>query len=350
MVEKRNSAGADSPEAGSEGFVPMMYLKRRHTLLVAGAALLLGLSRCQSPEVTPEDRSPAIAVIPKGTTHVFWKSVEAGARQAGQDLGVDVIWKGPLKENDRAQQIALVEQFVTEGVAGIVLAPLDDTALVRPVSIARSKEIPVVIIDSALKGEAGKDFISFVATNNRRGGEMAGDQLAELLGGQGKVLLLRYMVGSASTTNREEGFLEAIRDYPGIEIIVDNQYGGATAGETIQKSEELLDQLREADGIFCPNESSTYGMLVTLRKNLLTRSVKFVGFDASKDLLNALGEGDIDALVVQNPRKMGYEGVRAVVSHLRGESVPTRIDTGVELVTPDNINDPNIQSLVTPEG
>src|SRR5512137_1738696 len=104
-----------------------------------------------------EDKPLKIAVIPKGTTHVFWKSVEAGAKNAGKELGVEIVWKGPLKENDRAQQIAIVEQFITEGINGIVLAPLDDTALVRPVGAAMGKKIPVVVIDSALKGEAGKD-------------------------------------------------------------------------------------------------------------------------------------------------------------------------------------------------
>src|SRR4051794_18960471 len=110
-----------------------------------------------------------IAVIPKGTTHVFWKSVEAGARKAAGEAGVEMIWKGPLKEDDRAEQIKVVEQFVSEGVSGIVLAPLDKEALARPVSSAMGRNIPVVIFDSALTGDAGKDFVSFVATDNKKG-------------------------------------------------------------------------------------------------------------------------------------------------------------------------------------
>src|SRR5262245_13457615 len=101
-----------------------------------------------------------IAVIPKGTTHDFWKSVEAGAKKAGDELKVDIIWKGPLKEDDRAEQIKVVEQFTARGVSGIVLAPLDFDALSRPVASARQRKIPVVIFDSALKGEPGKDFVS----------------------------------------------------------------------------------------------------------------------------------------------------------------------------------------------
>jgi ribose transport system substrate-binding protein len=143
--------------------------------------------------------------------------VEAGARQAAKELGIEMTFKGPLREDDRAQQIQIVEQFVSEGKSGIVLAPLDDTALKRPVAEAMAKKIPVVIIDSGLKGEAGKDYISFVSTDNRAAGQMGGDELARVLGGKGKVVLLRYQEGSASTTEREEGFLDAMKKYPDIQ-------------------------------------------------------------------------------------------------------------------------------------
>ncbi len=316
-------------------------------------ALLTGLllgAGCSGSQNQPAATGPTIAVIPKGTTHSFWRSVEAGAKQAGQELSVQIIWKGPLKENDRAMQIALVEQFVTDGVDGIVLAPLDETALVRPVREAAARKIPVVIFDSALKGEVGKDFISFVATDNYAGGQMAGNEMIELLGGEGKVALLRYQVGSASTDEREKGFLDVMAQHPEIQILVENQYGGATSGESLQKAEEMLDTLRQADGIFCPNESTTYGMLVALRKHALAGKVRFVGFDSSAELIRGLENGEIDALVVQNPRKMGDLAVRTVVDYLHGQKVPERIDTGVELVTKQNLQEPTIQELVKPIG
>ncbi len=290
-------------------------------------------------------------MIPKGTTHVFWRSVESGAQRAGRELDVNIIWKGPLKENDRALQIALVEQFVTEGVAGIVLAPLDDTALLRPVRGAGSRGIPVVIFDSDLNGEVGKDFVSFVATDNYEGGRLAGQRMVELLNGRGKVVLLRYQVGSASTTQREQGFLDVVRGSPGIEVILENQYGGATSGETIQKAEELLDTLRQADGIFCPNESTTYGMLVALRKHNLAGRVRFIGFDSSEELVRGLEREEIDALIVQDPRNMAYLAVKTMVDHLKGEAVPERIDTGVRVVDRSNLSEPEVRQLLgTAEG
>jgi ribose transport system substrate-binding protein len=288
-----------------------------------------------------------VAVIPKGTTHDFWKSVEAGAQAAGKDLGVQIQWKGPLMENDRAQQIAIVEQFVSGNVSGIVLAPLDDTALVKPVQGAMAKGIPVVIIDSALKGTAGKDFVSFVATNNHTGGVLGGERLAKLLGNKGKVVLLRYDVGSASTTEREAGFLEVMKKNPGIQILVDNRYAGPTAGEAKTHAMELVDKLKQADGIFCPNESTTMGMLLALRQNNLAGKVKFVGFDTTPPLVEALKSGEIHALVAQNPVKMGYDGVKVMVDKLHGQSVPTAEDTGVKLIDGNNLTTPDVQKLLS---
>ena len=316
---------------------------------LAGAVALcatLAASCGGNSQPVPPDTRLTIAVIPKGTTHVFWRSVEAGARKAGEELDVSIVWKGPLKENDRAQQISLVEQFVSEGINAIVLAPLDDRALLRPVKTAARSRIPVVIIDSGLRAQVGQDFASFVATDNREGGRLGGRRLVELLGGKGKVVLLRYLVGSASTSKREEGFLETLAEYPDIEVLVDNQYAGATAGEAIQKSEELLDELRRSDGVFCPNESATYGMLVTLRKYNLAGQVKLVGFDSSAELIRALKKDEIQGLVVQDPFRIGYDGVRTALEVIQGKHVPPRIDTGVELVTAENLHDPAIRQLV----
>ncbi len=287
-----------------------------------------------------------IAVIPKGSTHVFWKSVEAGARKAGAELGVNIIFKGPVKESDRAQQIGIVEQFASEGTSALVLAPLDDTALVKPVKGAMAKKIPVVIIDSALKGKAGPDFTSLVSTNNFKGGVLGGERLIKLLGGKGKVVLLRYSEGSASTAEREAGFLSVMKKNPGITMLVDNRYGGVTAGEAKDEAMNMVDKLRQANGVFTPNESSTLGMLLALRQTNLAGKIKFVGFDASEPLLEGLEKGELNALVVQNPTRMGYEGVKTAVAALKGEKFPTNIDTGVALIDQANRSTPEIKAVL----
>jgi ribose transport system substrate-binding protein len=251
-----------------------------------------------------------------------------------------------LKEDDRGQQIGLVEQFTSNNVSGIVLAPLDATALQEAVAGAMAKKIPVLIFDSALNGEAGKDFVSLVATDNKKGGSIGGDELARLLNKKGKVVLLRYNPGSASTEMREAGFLEAMAKYPDIQVISKDQYAGATVGEAQQKSENMIDKLKQADGIFCPNESATQGMLNVLTANGLAGKVKFVGFDTSPALVDALKGGQVQALVAQNPRKMGYLAVKTMVDHLDGKTVEKYVDTGCALVTKENLDSPDIKTLL----
>jgi ribose transport system substrate-binding protein len=294
-----------------------------------------------------------IAVIPKGSTHEYWKSIRAGAIKAQRELhdsGVDVtiIWKGPLREDDREQQVQVVENFIGRQVNGIVLAPLDSRALVAPVEEAVAAHIPVVVIDSALKSSAPA---SFVATDNREGGRIAARRLGALLGGRGKVILLRYMVGSASTEEREDGFLEVMRrDFPAIVLLSTDQHAGATRDTAKSAFENLLNRYGgEVTGVFASNESAASGALLALRDAALAGGkVKFIAFD-SGELLNAgLAAGDIQGLVLQDPVKMGYLGVKTLVAVLRGEKVPATVDTGVGLATPENRNDPAIAELLHP--
>jgi ribose transport system substrate-binding protein len=205
-----------------------------------------------------------VFVIPKGTTHEFWQTIHAGAKKAAAELGnVEIIWQGPQKEDDRLQQIQLVQSAVASGVDGIVLAPLDSKALVKPVEDAIAKNIPVVVIDSGLESKA---IASYVATNNYNGGVLAAKRLGEVLKGEGKIILLRYAVGSESTEQREKGFTDTIaKEFPKLTYLSDSEYAGATSDSAQQKAQSLITRFRgQVDGIFCPNESSTLGMLRTL--------------------------------------------------------------------------------------
>ena len=293
-----------------------------------------------------------VAVIPKGTTHVFWQSIHAGAEKAAQELGVTVAFRGPLREDDRDSQVTEVENAIARGVAGIALAPLDDSALVGPVSSAMKRGIPVVIFDSGLKGE---DYVSFVATDNDVGGRLAGEQMARLVGPNGRIVMLRYAEGHDSTTRREEGFLAAIREHSGIQIVSANQYGGADVEGFYKKGEALLSSLKTPDGklpidgLFTPNESSTLAMLRVLQDNGWARQVRFIGFDASDTLVKGLRDGDIHGLIVQDPVNMGYLGVKTLVSHIRGQQVQRRIDTGVRLVTAEMMEQPEVKELLQPD-
>ena len=322
-------------------------------LLGAACAALVFVLGCGSKSSDPSGSGLSIVVIPKGTTHEFWKSIHAGARKAEQELvaagqPVKIIWKGPLKEDDRDEQIKVVENFIARGVDGMVLAPLDDKALVRPVETAANAGIPVVVIDSGLQSD---NYASFVATDNYLGGRMAGAYLGKLLGGQGNVLLLRYAVGSASTTKRENGFLDELKEnFPGIKVLSSDQYAGATRDLAYTASQNLLSRYgEEVNGVFCPNESVSVSMTKALRDiGKAGGRVKVIGFDTSVQSLRDLESGDVHGLVVQNPVKMGYLGVKTMVDHLGGEPVAKRIDTGVVLVTRDNMAQPDMQVLLNP--
>ena len=316
-------------------------------------ALALALMMFAGCGKKSDSKTYVVAVIPKGTTHEFWKSIHAGAVKAQQELAakgvpVEVIWKGPLREDDRDQQIQVVENFTTRQVSGIVLAPLDSQALVNPVASAVQAGIPVVVMDSGLKSDK---HISFVATDNYKGGQLAGEHLVKLLAGKGNVILLRYAVGSASTEEREAGFLDALTNHPDIKIISSDQHAGATRELAYQVSQNLLNRFgREVNGVFCPNETSAIAMTKALHDiGLAGGKVKMIGFDSGSQSVADLKNGDLQALVVQNPMAMGYLGVLTVVGHLQGEKVEKRIDTGVSLVTADNMNQPEMKELLYPE-
>jgi ribose transport system substrate-binding protein len=315
---------------------------------------LFALSLCVSlPLLRADDQKYTVAVIPMGTTHEYWKLIHAGALKAQAELraegvAIDIIWKGPLREDDRDQQVQVVENFIGRQVSGIVLAPLDYRALAAPVEQAKQAGIPVVIVDSGLQSTAP---VSFIATDNRAGGKLAARRLGELLHGRGNVILLRVQVGSGSCEAREAGFLEELAaKFPGIKVISSNQHGGATRETAMAASQNLLNRFgTQVDGVFAPNESTMAGMLLALANaGLGGGKVKLVGFANSQTFADAIKRNDLHGLVLQDPVKMGYLGVKSIIQVLRGEKVPALVDTGVYLATAENVDDPAITSLMKP--
>jgi ribose transport system substrate-binding protein len=296
-----------------------------------------------SPGATaPGGKAMTVAVIPKGLTHVFWQSVKAGAEKAGQENNVTIKWDGPQKESDTAQQIAIVENAINSKVDGIVLAPLDKAALVGVIGKAKTANIPLTIFDSAADTQ---DYISFVATDNKKGGALAAERMGKILNGKGKVAIIPVQPNSASTGDRESGFEETIKaKFPGITVIRSN-YGNSDRAISLKVTEDVLTANPDIIGIFGPNESSTVGALQALKNRNLIGKIKLVGFDSTKQLEESLDKGEIDSLVLQNPFKMGYEGVKTIVDVKAGKTPDKRIDTGVGLMTKENMNSPEMMAL-----
>jgi ribose transport system substrate-binding protein len=309
-----------------------------------------------------------IAVIPKGLTHEFWQSIERGAKRAGEDLtqkgiSTQILWDGPLKENDSLEQISIIDRNIAKGVSGIVLAPQHSETMVAPVERAVKEGIPVLIIDSGLKNE--EIIVQYVATNNYHGGELAAEHLLKVLADQGKpaprLVLFRYQPGSESTDRREQGFEDVMNrsieeqqksGKPTIAWLSKDQFAGATKDTARRAAEPLLSSLRDKgiDGMFAPNESSASGTVDALRSLGLNKQLRLVGFDSSAPLLQALRDGDIDGLILQDPYKMGYLGVWNLVQHLEGYKIePKVMSTGEYVITKDNLDDQKTRELFDPE-
>ncbi|HOE13168.1 MAG TPA: substrate-binding domain-containing protein [bacterium] len=322
-------------------------MKKGNLYLIVGsmaAVFVLGWGCGRAPESGSGKRQ--IAVVPKGTAHEFWQTVHAGAKTAGQELGVEILWQGPQTETQYERQVNIVQDFITAQVDGIVLAPQDADALVPVIEQVDAAGIPLVLFDS---GANTDKYASFVATDNYKGGQEAARTMASLLPNGGRVIIILVAPGSASTTEREKGFEDTIKqEFPNIQI-VDKQYGYSDREKSRAVTEDLLTKYPDVEGVYGPNESSTFGALLALRAQGYAGKKAFIGFDSSPDLNDALRKGEINALVLQNPFKMGYEAVKAVVDHLDGKEVPKRIDTGVKVITTATMDEPENAKLLSPD-
>ena len=273
-------------------------IPQRRCLLLLFVVSILFTAGCGQQEETSDTSGLRIAVVPKGTAHVFWQTVHAGAKTAGQEMGAEILWQGTQDETQRERQIAIIEDFIIDQVDGIVLAPQDADALVPAINKVDRAGIPLVIFDS---GANTDKYVSFVATDNYKGGVRAAEKMGELLPDGGTVIIIAVNPGSESTTQREQGFEDTIQEkFPAIEIL-DKQYGYSDREQSRAVTEDLLTKYPEVHAVFGPNESSTFGALLALRAQGYAGKRKFVGFDSSAELNTALENREIHALVLQDP-------------------------------------------------
>ena len=318
------------------------------------AAVSLTFAGCSSGDKTAGNgkdngkKTLRIAVVPKGTSHEFWKSVHFGSEKAAKELGnVEIIWRGPVVESDTGKQIEVVKNMITKQVDGIVLAPNQKGGLVDAVEEAVGENIPVVIFDSGL--DKGPEIVSYVATDNFKGGQLAAEALASAIGEKGNVILLRYIAGSESTEQREEGFLDGLKKFPEIKVVSSDQRGGDNATSAKEKVDQLLQTHGDTlAGIFAVCEPNANGTLESLRNAGLNKKVKFIAFDTSDALIEALGDGSCQGIVLQDPVQMGYQSVKTLVASLGGEQAPEFTSTGEYVATPENMNEEKYKALLKP--
>jgi ribose transport system substrate-binding protein len=285
-------------------------------------------------------------VIPKATSHIFWLAVKAGAVAAGEKFGVEIEWNGPAAETDFARQIQIVDSAIARRFDGIVLAASDRKALVQVVDRAMSLNIPTTIFDSGLDSE---NYTSFVATGNVEAGRMAGRELGRLVGGKGKVAMIQHVPGSVSTQDRETGFEEVIaKDFPAIQV-VQKLYGMSDRAKSMAAAENILTAHPDLDGIFASTEPSASGSILALNARGRGGKVKLVGFDVNETMVEAMQAATLDAMVLQDPFKIGFEAVKTVVDKINGQTPPKRMDLPAVVVTKANLDSPDMQRLVKPK-
>jgi ribose transport system substrate-binding protein len=283
-----------------------------------------------------------ILVSPKGLTQNFWLKIKAGAEAAGRDLQVDVIWKGPQSELEIAAQIGMVEDYINKKVDGIVLAACDTRGLIPTIEKAIAAGIPLVTIDSGVESDLPA---SFIATDNVLGASLAADKLAELVGEKGKVACVPIVPGAATSIMREQGFKDALARHANVQLAA-VQYSQSEVATAMAVTENILTANPDLAGIFAASEAGTIGCANALISRGVAGKVKLVGFDGSPDQVKLLKQGVVQALIVQNPYQMGYQGVQAVVTLIKGGKVEKRIDTGVTVVTVENVDTAAVQKLL----
>jgi len=286
-----------------------------------------------------------IAVVPKGTTHQFWQTIRAGAESAGREFNVQVLWNGPKSETDIQDQIDIINNFANQGVDGICLAATDRRSLVAPVEALMRRGIPVIVIDSGIDADVA---LSFIATDNVAAARQGAETLGRLLNGQGKVAVMPFLRGAGTSDEREQGCLAGLAAFPGITAF-STDHTNSDSAEAQKVMETLLAQHPDLAGVFACNEPNVVGVASVLKTRGLDGRVKVVGFDASPAEIDYLRAGVVQALVVQNPFRMGYEGVKQLAQTLRGGNPPPkRIDTGATIATRENMGDPEVRKLLFP--
>lgn len=308
--------------------------------LAAALAPLLLLAACHG------SKAKRIAVIPKGTSHVFWITVHAGAAAAGQKYGVEVLWNGPPMETEYDRQMQIVDSMIAQHVDGLAVAATERTVLNHSLDRAAELGIPVTVFDS---GVDSTNYMTFLATDNYEAGRMGARALARLVVGKGTVAMIMHAPGSASTMERERGFEDVMKnEFPKIRVVA-RQFGMSDRAKAMDAAENILTAHPDLDGLFASSEPSSIGGALALKSRGLAGKVKFVAFDSSDSMIADLREGAIDAMVVQDPFRMGFEAVKTLVDKLHGTTPPKRIDLPARVIRKADLDLPDVHQLLYPD-
>ncbi len=286
-----------------------------------------------------------IGVVPKATSHLFFVSIHAGVDQAAKDFGVEVQWNGPNEETDHARQIQIVDSMVTQHLSAIAISATDERALAAPVERAIKAGIPVSVFDSGVNTDG---WVTFVATDNLGAGVEAARKIAGFIGGKGKVAMVMHKPGGTSTMLREQGFEQTIaKEFPNVKIVA-RQYGMSDRAKSRDAAENMLTAHPDLDAMFSSSEASSLGAIQAIKARSLSGKVKLITFDTSDSHVEALADGTITMMMVQDSYKIGYEAVKSLAVKLNGGTPEKRMDLPVKMITKADMDKPEIKALLKP--
>jgi ribose transport system substrate-binding protein len=313
-------------------------MRKLKLVLMASAIALAGATGVSAAE---------IAVIVKTVNSTFWQNVQKGAEAAiGASKGGNTMtFQGPAAESAIADEVNMVENAVNRKVAGILLAPSDPDALVPAIKKAWEARIPVVIIDSMLSAGADKYYQAFLATDNRKAGELAAKALIEKVGTTGKIAVMSYVAGAGSEIGRVGGFNDYIKANSKLQI-VGPFYSQSQMATALNQTTDVLAANSDLVGIFGANEPTAIGMGRAIKQAGKAGKITAIGFDGNQDLQEFVKDGTLTATIVQGSYQMGEKGIDTLLKILDKEKVEKVIDTGVVVVTKDNIDKPEAKNVL----
>ena len=315
-------------------------MSSKSRLLAVSLCAFLALASCQKRS------KKLIGVVPKATSHLFFVSIHAGVDAAAKEFGVDILWNGPREETEYSRQIEIVDSMIARHVDALAISATDHAALVKPVQRAMQAGIPVTVFDSGLDITG---YVTFVATDNYAAGQTAARRLAELVHGKGKVAELMHKPGGMSTVDRERGFEEVMaKEFPAIQIVA-RQYGMADRAKSRDAAEDILTAHPDLDGMFASAEANSIGAVQAIKARGLSGKVRLVTFDSSDMHIEALKDGTIDLMLVQDPYRIGYEAVRSLVMKLNGQTPAHQMDLEVHQIRKSDLDQPEVQALLLPK-
>jgi ribose transport system substrate-binding protein len=318
--------------------------------LAAATALSMGVLQGVAPAQAADFSSARITVIVKATTSQFWATVFTGADAAAKVLGVQISKLGATAETDVAGEVSIMENAISTKPTAIVVAATNAAALAHPIEQATAAGIPVIVIDS--KADTDK-YVTFLATNNVTGGEKAADELAACVKArtnkaEGDVAYLTALAGAQSLNDRDKGFVERLKAYPGLKI-VEHRTGNNDPARALSDSEDVLTRHPDLVGLFADNEVEGDGAGAAITEKSLGQKLCAVAFDTSDQEVAFVRKGALDGLIVQNPYMMGYAGVWYGLAASHGAVLPHYVDSGVQVVTKTNIDSPTMAGLLDPK-